>query len=130
MEAQSVATKLGVGELIGMVEKAAADVVCISVVAPSTVLHARYLCLKIRARLPKQRILVGLWGATENLTEVTRRLRDSGADEVVTTLADAVGQITKLAPPQVEVASGRYPRERWQGDAAGGTSSESRSSTG
>ena len=44
-EAHSALTKLGVGELIGVVEKAGADVVCISVVAPSTVLHARYLCL-------------------------------------------------------------------------------------
>jgi len=45
LEARSAPTKLGVGELIGLVEKAGVDVVCISVVAPSTVLHARYLCL-------------------------------------------------------------------------------------
>ena len=92
-EAQSAPTKLGVGELIGLVEKAGVDVVCISVVAPSTVLHARYLCLKLRALLPKQRIVVGLWGATENVTDAARRVRDSGADEVVTTLADAVLQL-------------------------------------
>jgi hypothetical protein len=90
LEAQSAPTQLGVSELIGLVEKAGVDVVCISVVAPSTVLHARYLCLKLRARLPKQRIVVGLWGATENVTDAARRVRDSGADEVVTTLADAV----------------------------------------
>jgi hypothetical protein len=89
-EAQSAPTKLGVEELIGLVQKAGVDVVCISVVAPSTVLHARYLCLKLRALLPKQRIVVGLWGATENLTDAARRVRESGADEVVTTLADAV----------------------------------------
>ena len=92
-EAQSAPTKLGVGELIGLVEKAGVDVVCISVVAPSTVLHARYLCLKLRALLPEQRIVVGLWGATENVTDAARRVRDSGADEVVTTLADAVLQL-------------------------------------
>ena len=93
VEAQSAPTKLGVGELIGLVEKAGVDVVCISVVAPSTVLHARYLCLKLRALLPEQRIVVGLWGATENVTDAARRVRDSGADEVVTTLADAVLQL-------------------------------------
>jgi predicted PurR-regulated permease PerM len=92
-EAQSAPTKLGVGELIGLVEKAGVDVVCISVVPPSTVLHARYLCLKLRALLPKQRIVVGLWGATENVTDAARRVRDSGADEVVTTLADALLQL-------------------------------------
>ena len=92
-EAQGAPTKLVVGELIGLVEKAGVDVVCISVVAPSTVLHARYLCLKLRALLPEQRIVVGLWGATENVTDAARRVRDSGADEVVTTLAEAVRQL-------------------------------------
>jgi predicted PurR-regulated permease PerM len=89
-EAQSAPAQLGVEGLINRVAKGGVDVVCISVVPPSTVLHARYLCLKLRARLPKQRIMVGLWGATENATDAARRVRDSGADEVVTTLADAV----------------------------------------
>jgi predicted PurR-regulated permease PerM len=101
-EAQGAPTKLAIAELIGLVEKAGVDAVCISVVAPSTVLHARYLCLKLRALLPKQKIVVGLWGATENVTDATRRVRDSGADEVVTTLADAVVQLAKLVPPPAE----------------------------
>jgi len=101
-QAQSAPTELGVDELIGLVAKAGVDVVCISVVAPSTVLQARYLCLKLRALLPKQKIVVGLWGATENVTDAARRVRDAGADEVVTTLANAVLQIAKLAPAQVE----------------------------
>jgi hypothetical protein len=90
LEAQSAPVKLGSGELLGLIGKAGVDVVCISVVAPSTVLHARYLCMKLRAHLPKQRIVVGLWGATENVTDAARRVRDAGADEVVTNLADAV----------------------------------------
>ena len=101
-EAQSAPTKLGAGELIDLVKKAGAAVVCISVVAPSTVLHARYLCLKLRALLPKQRIVVGLWGATENVIDAARRVRDSGADEVVTTLADAVMRLASLTPPLSE----------------------------
>jgi len=101
-EAQSAPTNLGTSELIGLVGKAGVDVVCISVVVPSTVLHARYLCLKLRALLPKQKIVVGLWGATENVAEAARRVRDSGADEVVTTLADAVVQTARLAPPLAE----------------------------
>lgn len=96
-EAKSAPTQLAVGEVIGLVQKAGADVVCISVVAPSTVLHARYLCMKLRMLLPEQRIVVGLWGATENVTDAAQRVRDSGADEVVTTLADAVRQIAAFA---------------------------------
>lgn len=100
--AQNAPAKLVTGELLTLVEKADVDVVCISVVAPSTVIHARYLCLKLRALLPKLKIVIGLWGATEDVTEATKRLRDSGADEVVTTLADALVQMAKLAPPLIE----------------------------
>ena len=96
--AQLASTQLAVGEMPEVVEKADVDVVCISVVSPSTVIHARYLCQKLRERLPRQKIMIGLWGATEDVTESARRLRVSGADEVVTTLADAVLQMVKLAP--------------------------------
>jgi hypothetical protein len=74
------------------------DAACISVVSPSTVIHARYLCVKLRARFPQLKIVIGLWGTTQGLTDAARRLRDSGADEVVTTLADAVVQLAKHAP--------------------------------
>ncbi|MEO5720994.1 MAG: AI-2E family transporter [Chthoniobacterales bacterium] len=97
-EAQNASAKLVVGELIALVEEAQVDAVCLSVVAPSTVIHARYLCLKIRAALPEIKIAVGLWGTTEGVSEAARRLRDSGADEVVTSLADAVVQLAKLSP--------------------------------
>jgi hypothetical protein len=100
--AQSAPAKLVAGELLTLVEKADVDVICISVVAPSTVIHARYLCLKFRALLPRLKIVIGLWGVAEDVTEATRRLRDSGADEVVTTLAEALVQIAKLAPPLLE----------------------------
>ena len=36
------------------------------------------------------------------MTDAARRLRDSGADEVVTTLSDAVVQLAKHAPTLVE----------------------------
>ncbi len=100
--AQNAPAQLVAGELLGLAEKADVDVVCISVVAPSTVIHARYLCLKLRSVLPKLKIVIGLWGETEDLTEATKRLRESGADEVVTTLVDALVQIARLAPALTE----------------------------
>ncbi len=100
--AQNAPAKLVAGELLALAEKADVDVICISVVAPSTVIHARYLCLKARALLPKVKIVIGLWAATEELSEATRRLRESGADEVVTTMADALVQMARLAPPLIE----------------------------
>ena len=44
--------KLVAGELLELVEKADVDAACISVVAPSTVIHARYLCVKLRGAFP------------------------------------------------------------------------------
>jgi predicted PurR-regulated permease PerM/methylmalonyl-CoA mutase cobalamin-binding subunit len=98
-QAQNAPAKLVAGELVKMVDEADVDAACISVVAPSTVIHARYLCAKLRAQLPNLKIVVGLWGATENIIQAAQRLRDSGASEVVTTLADAVVQLATLAPP-------------------------------
>ncbi|MEP6673308.1 MAG: AI-2E family transporter, partial [Chthoniobacter sp.] len=100
--AQNAPAKLVAGELLALAEKADVDIVCISVVAPSTVIHARYLCLKLRALLPKQKIMIGLWGATEDVPEATRRLLESGADEVVTSLSGALAQVARLAPPMTE----------------------------
>ncbi len=105
-EVSNVSSKLVAGEMIELVGKADISVACISVVAPSTVIHARYLCTKLRARFPTLRIMIGLWGAPDNVADATRRLRDSGADGVVVSLAEAVAQIAALAPlMQEEIAT-------------------------
>jgi hypothetical protein len=101
VDAQNAPCTLGVQETIALVEGAAVDVVCISVVPPSTVLHARHLCLKLRRLLPRQRILVGLWGATEDVADASRRVRDSGANDICTTLEDAVSNVLKPATEPV-----------------------------
>jgi GAF domain-containing protein len=79
------------------VRKAQPDAVCISVVSPSTLIHARHLAGRLRAALPDLQIVVGVWGATENLTEAGERLRSSGASEVVVSFAEAVVQLSKIS---------------------------------
>lgn len=100
--AESASGKLTTGELLTVVMKSDADVVFISVVPPSTVIHARYLCSKVRQRCPKLKIVVGLFALQEGFEEAAKRLRDSGADEVVATLAEAVVRAGKLAPPVLD----------------------------
>jgi hypothetical protein len=81
--AQNAPGSLVTGELLGLVEKADVDVICISVVEPTTVIHARYLCLKLRALSRKEKIVVGLWGATVDVTDAALarlRRRRSGHD--------------------------------------------------
>ena len=95
-EAQSAPAKIEVVDLLQLVQGAEAEVVCISVVAPSTVLHARYLCLKLRAFLPDQKILVGLWGSAGSITNASQRVRESGADEVASTFAEALQYLNNM----------------------------------
>ena len=74
-------------------------------VAPSTVIHARFLCTKLRARFPALKIIVGLWGANERVAEATKRLHDSGADEVVTSLAAAMQEIATLSAAREQLVA-------------------------
>jgi predicted PurR-regulated permease PerM/methylmalonyl-CoA mutase cobalamin-binding subunit len=98
-QAENLSAQQVSGEAVIAALKSDLDAVCISVVPPSTVLHARHLCMRLRTHAPGLKIAVGLWGATENLADAAQRLREAGADAVVTTLADAVVQLAKLAPP-------------------------------
>ncbi|MGL5017841.1 MAG: hypothetical protein ACRDBP_06890, partial [Luteolibacter sp.] len=96
--AQSAAAKQPLAELVAWVANAGANVVCISVVAPSTLIHARYLCAKFRATSTDLKIIVGLWGRLELAPEQVASLRDAGADEIVWSLADALERIKLLEP--------------------------------
>lgn len=96
-EAENLPATLTQNELVDMAVQSEGDTLCISVVPPSTLIHARYLTAKLHARLPDAKIVVGFWGATENMADAAQRLRLSGADEVVLSLADAVVQMSKFS---------------------------------
>ena len=101
--ADHAGSKMVTGELLELVDQSDVDAVCISVVAPSTIIQARHLSTRLRARFPRLKIVIGLWGATENLEDAIQRLRASGADEVVTTLAEALAQLAKYSVPLAEM---------------------------
>jgi predicted PurR-regulated permease PerM len=96
-DAENASAALSSGELVEMAAKSDPEAICISVVTPSTLIHARYLSTKLRAQLPHVKIVVGIWGATENMAGAGERLRSSGADEVVLSLAEAVVQLAKFS---------------------------------
>lgn len=105
LPAQSAAATMPLGELVAWVRKAEADAVCISVVAPSTLIHARYLCAKFRVISPRLKIVVGLWGLPDLTPENTVALRESGADEIVTSLAEALERLKPQAAEDIPVPS-------------------------
>jgi predicted PurR-regulated permease PerM len=74
------------------------DVICISATPPAAVMHARYLCKRLRGQLPEVKLIVGLWDAHGDLNKAKERI---GCDAVViSTLADAQGQICQLIQPR------------------------------
>lgn len=96
-EVENLSAQMSAAEIVEAAVKADPDAICISVVPPSTLIHARYLTRKLRQRLPRVKIIAAFWGATENVAEAAEGLRNSGADETVASFAEAVVQLSKFA---------------------------------
>lgn len=96
-DVQSVSVTSVAGDMVDLVEQCAAEVVCLSATPPAAVMHARYLCKRLRSRLPKLNLVVGLWGAESDLEKARVRIGCNAV--VVATLADAQEQIHRLIEP-------------------------------
>jgi hypothetical protein len=66
-----------------------ADLVCVISIPPGGLTQARYLCRRLRAKLPGTPILVIRPGAQANGQESSQRLTEDGARQVCFTLEDA-----------------------------------------
>jgi predicted PurR-regulated permease PerM len=65
------------------------DLVCIISIPPGGLAQARYICRRVRAKLPQTPILVIRPGVQPNGQESAQRLTEDGANQVYFTLADA-----------------------------------------
>lgn len=99
--ARSVAAGIPIGDLINWVRETKGNVVCVSAVAPSTLVHARILCSKLRTNFPNIKIIVGLWGKSETAQENVTILKDSGADDVLATLSEMTEKVSIYMPKPV-----------------------------
>ena len=87
------------GEMVDSVDQSTADVICVSATPPAAVMHARYLCTRLRGRFPEVNLVVGLWDTQGDLTKARERI---GCDAiVVATMADAQEQIRLLIHPRL-----------------------------
>ena len=71
--------------------------ILISAVPPHTAHHAGYLARRLRRQLPGVKIVVGLWGAGEQLAHAKERFAKLGVDEVVSTVSQAAEAVRQLA---------------------------------
>lgn len=86
-------TRLNVSEIFELVEKMNPDAVCIAVVAPFVLSHARLLCIRLHQRKPQLPIVIGLWETLEIAPEILSQFNSAGATRVVSSLAQAINAL-------------------------------------
>lgn len=82
-------------EIAGRVAESRASVVCLCAVPPHAVMRAGYLARRLKAQLPRLRILVVLWGAAD-IARSRERLAAAGVDETATDAAGAIERLRQL----------------------------------
>lgn len=93
-----VGTDVMASEKIAALASSGVHAVVISAVGPGGDLHVRYLCKRIRHDFPRIKIIVGRWGYIGNIERMAAGLRERGADDVATTLAEAIDLISRVQP--------------------------------
>jgi len=76
-----VTSDLLTAEVLQHVSETRPGLVCIGSLPPGSAAHARYLCKRLRSRLPEARIVVGRWGEKVDAAMETQ-LKEAGADQV------------------------------------------------
>jgi CheY-like chemotaxis protein len=96
---QAVSVTGRASEMVDLVEQRQPAVVCISATPPTAVMHARYLCTRLRARMPEVSLVVGLWDTPGDLMKAKKRIGCGQNTHVMATLAEAQEQIRLLIEP-------------------------------
>ena len=100
--AQAVSLTTLASEIVDLVGQRKPDVICLSATPPAAAMHARYLCKRLRDRLPEMKLVVGLWDAQGDLSKARERIGCNAI--VVAKLADAQEQIRLLSQPTLPLA--------------------------
>ncbi|WP_158794323.1 AI-2E family transporter [Granulicella sp. L60] len=81
-------------EILDSLAKEPRTVIFVSALPPFAFSQARATCQRVRAHLPHNRIVVGLWTATDDADVIAERFGNGRPNAVVTTLEQALNQIT------------------------------------
>src|SRR5882724_5876674 len=83
------------GEVLSLVAAKNPTIVCVASIRPGDLAHTRYLCMRLRARFPHVKIVVGRWGGKDRGEQ--DQLLAAGADAVSATLRESRDQIREYA---------------------------------
>jgi len=85
-------------ELVAHVTEEKSALICVGALPPGGLAHTRYLCKRLRGRLPKLKIIVGRWGLRDDVDANRDQLQEAGADLISTTLQETRKQLNDWLP--------------------------------
>jgi len=100
-----VGTDLLASEVVEAALEKRPAVFCILAIPTGGLAQARLLCLRLRARMPDLKIVVGRWALKGNSATSRAQLEEAGADAIGTTIAETHSQVmsfVQLAPQKEE----------------------------
>jgi predicted PurR-regulated permease PerM len=84
-------------EMVEMIDRRQAQIVCVSVMPPAATAHARYLCKRIHAQDEKLGMVVGVWLTKADLDKARQQIACTAVLQVVRTMAEAQEQVDQLS---------------------------------
>jgi predicted PurR-regulated permease PerM len=84
-------------------------ILCISAVPPFAFAQARRLAQSLRKSLPKNPIVVGLWGGDGDADTLRERFGNARPDAIVTTFADALSRVKEIDERSAERGTAKAP---------------------
>jgi len=97
LTAKSMDSEALASESLEQVGRDNPQVVCVAAIPPLGYLHTRYLCRRLRTEYPNLR-LIGAVLTERDVEEVKKRRPAATADDLASSLKQAVAQILALAP--------------------------------
>lgn len=85
-------------EMVALAGEKQPAVVCIGAMPPGGLAHTRYLCKRLRVRLPDAKIVVGRWGLRGDVEQNQEQLREAGADQVEMNLVETCSHLNSWLP--------------------------------
>ena len=85
--------------MLGLIEPTANDVFCVSAVQPFAFAHARTLSRELKAKFPRTKTIVGVWGFNGGAERALLRFQPSPPDRFVSSLAEAL-EYFGIRPPE------------------------------
>jgi predicted PurR-regulated permease PerM len=91
---------------VALIEPCADDLFCISAVQPFAFSHARTLSRELKAKFPRTKILVGVWGFNGETERAMLRFQPAPPDKFVSSLAQALEFVGVNSPAEkIEVVA-------------------------